>query len=490
MKFVVKPHPEITVKSRSARQRFTKLLEQNIRSICKQVGLSIQVNAKWDAVDIVLGERSYSSENEFIELITRIPGVYQCVKLHQLPIGNLEQVCTAISDSVATLPKDESFCVKVKVANDAPLKARDVAKLAGSKLLQKFPHARVDLKHPTHKIEVHLTANELRLVEAQYPGLGGMPLPSQGKVLCLVSGGYDSIVAAYQLIRRGAKVHFCYFNLGQHDPQQRVRKICLTLWQRFSASHKVKFIEVDFSDIVHQILDNVDDAYMGVVLKRSMIRAASLFADTMQIQTLVTGECLGQVASQTLANLQVIDRATDKLILRPLISLDKEDIISQARMIDLAQACQSVPEYCAVISNKPTLEADLQHVLLEENKLSPSLFDSLVKNNDVEDIRKAVSKPDVTTKGHIGELFDVLIDMRHPTEIEQSGHVTWFEPVTTIPFFKLIQGFPELDQSKRYGLYCQQGMMSRFQCHLLNQQGFTNCTVAAEPTNFSPPKQR
>lgn len=482
MKFVVKLHPEIIVKSRSARQRLTQLLEQNIRSVCKQGDLSVQVNAKWDSVDVVLGARSYASEDAFIDLITRIPGVYQCVKLKCLPLGDLEHVCCLIADSVSNLPEGESFCVKVKTTNNAPLKALDVAKLAGYKLLQRFPQAHVSLKQPDNKIEVQIKPNELCLVEGQHIGLGGMPLPSQGNVLCLVSGGYDSIVTAYQLIRRGAKVHFCYFNLGQDDPEQRVRKLCYALWKKYSASHKVKFIEVDFSNMIHHILTQVDDAYMGVVLKRCMMRAAALFADTMQINTLATGECLGQVASQTLANLQLIDSVTEKLILRPLISLDKEQIIEQARKIGMADACASIPEYCSVISNKPTLEANLQQLLCEEETIHSSLFDSLVKHNDVEDIRKVVSAPSQIVTDADRQV-DMLIDIRHPSEIEQAGPISWFSSVISIPFYKLMQEYANLDQDLRYGLYCEQGMMSRFQCKLLNEQGFMNCVVVNKPAN-------
>lgn len=101
---------------------------------------------------------------------------------------------------------------------------------------------------------------------------------------------------------------------------------------------------------------------MGVVLKRLMLQAATIVADNLAVSTLVTGEAMGQVSSQTLSNLAVIDRATDKLVLRPLICMDKSEIISLAREIGTEDLSKSIPEYCGVISNRPTVKADLEQV--------------------------------------------------------------------------------------------------------------------------------
>ncbi len=112
-----------------------------------------------------------------------------------------------------------------------------------------------------------------------------------------------------------------------------VRQVAHYLWNRFGSSHRVRFVAINFEPVVGEILEKVDDGQMGVVLKRMMVRAASKVAERYGVQALVTGEALGQVSSQTLTNLRLIDNVSDTLILRPLISHDKEHIIDLAREI-------------------------------------------------------------------------------------------------------------------------------------------------------------
>ncbi|VFS52266.1 tRNA sulfurtransferase [Budvicia aquatica] len=128
-------------------------------------------------------------------------------------------------------------------------------------------------------------------------------------------------------MRRGCRVHYCFFNLGGAAHEIGVKQVAHYLWSRFGSSHKVRFISIDFAPVVGEILENVDDGQMGVVLKRMMVRAASAMAERYGVQAIVTGEALGQVSSQTLTNLRLIDNASDTLVLRPLISHDKEHII-------------------------------------------------------------------------------------------------------------------------------------------------------------------
>lgn len=133
---------------------------------------------------------------------------------------------------------------------------------------------------------------------------------------------------------------------------------------------------------------------MGVVLKRMMMRTAARIAERLGIQALVTGESLGQVSSQTLTNLNVIDRCTELLILRPLIAMDKQDIINESRRIGTEDFAKSMPEYCGVISQKPTVKAVLAKVEAEEKKFSEDLIDQIVAQAVTIDIR------DSRTNGH------------------------------------------------------------------------------------------
>ncbi len=130
-------------------------------------------------------------------------------------------------------------------------------------------------------------------------------------------------------------MHYCFFNLGGAAHEIGVRQVAHYLWNRFGSSHRVRFVAINFEPVVGEILEKIDDGQMGVILKRMMVRAASKVAERYGVQALVTGEALGQVSSQTLTNLRLtltnlrlIENVSDTLILRPLISYDKEHIIT------------------------------------------------------------------------------------------------------------------------------------------------------------------
>jgi len=172
--------------------------------------------------------------------------------------------------------------------------------------------------HPDVKIELEYHQDQLNIVKHRRPGLGGFPLGSQGDVLSLMSGGFDSTVASYLTIRRGLKTHFIFFNLGGAAHEIGVKQVALYLWEKFSASHRVMFVTIPFENVVAEIFRSTPEPYMGVTLKRLMIMAAEKVADDMGIDALVTGESVAQVSSQTLRNLALIDQVSEKLVLRPL----------------------------------------------------------------------------------------------------------------------------------------------------------------------------
>ncbi|MAL84373.1 MAG: tRNA 4-thiouridine(8) synthase ThiI, partial [Idiomarina sp.] len=358
--------------------------------------------------------------------------------------------------------------------------SQQLERYIGGYLLQRVPDASVNLSKPDLEIALQITNKVVHLVGERINGLGGFPIPTQETVLSLLSGGFDSGVATYEFIRRGARTHFCFFNLGGDAHEVAVRQIAYYLWKRYSASHPIKFISVDFAPIVDDILTNVENGQMGVVLKRQMLRAADKVARYLKAQALVTGEAMGQVSSQTLANLRVIDQATDALVLRPLITKDKQEIVDEAKRIGTEPLAKSIPEYCGVISNKPTVKAIPAVIEAEEAKLNKDLLDQVVQASNVlsmQDIATQTDKelelPDTTTelKSHT-----TIIDIRNDEEIEAAPLSVDVE-VIEIPFFKLATQFAELDQSREYLLYCDQGIMSRMQALLLHENGYSNVSV-------------
>lgn len=220
---------------------------------------------------------------------------------------------------------------------------------------------------------------------------------------------------------------------------------------------------------------------MGVVLKRMMVRAASQMAERYGVQALVTGEALGQVSSQTLTNLRLIDNASDTLILRPLISHDKEHIIKLARELGTEDFAKTMPEYCGVISKSPTVKAVKAKIEHEESRFDFTILDRVVGEARNIDIREIAEQ----TRQEVAEVetvaafapTDILLDIRAPDEQEEKPLTLAQAEIKSLPFYKLSTQFGDLDQNKTYLLYCERGVMSRLQALYLREQGFSNVKV-------------
>ena len=481
MKFIIKLHPEITIKSKSVRKRFTKLLESNIRLVFKQHDLSVEVRNLWDKLVLIVNQGSLAKVDQVADILTTIPGIDQSLMVDESTYTDLDDIYQQVKAYWHDKLAGRSFAVRVKRRGKQEFNSTQIAAYVGGGLNQHCETGGVNLSRPDVTINLEVENDKLFIVKQRIRCLGGMPLPTQEDVLSLMSGGFDSGVSTYQMIRRGARTHFCFFNLGGRDHEIGVKQVSYYLWKKFSSSHKVKFIAVDFEPVVAAILENVENSMMGVVLKRMMLRAAEQVATNLQIDALVTGESLGQVSSQTMTNLHVIEQATSKLVLRPLICMDKSEIIDIARQIGTEDFAKTMPEYCGVISKKPTVKAVLEKIEAEEAKIDLSVIDRVVKASNVKDIRSIAKE----TEEEVREVEStaalpagaVVLDIRAPEEEESAPLELDTAEVEHLPFYKLATKFGDMDQSKEYFLYCDRGVMSKLQALLLHEHGFANVKV-------------
>lgn len=375
----------------------------------------------------------------------------------------------------------KTFCVRVKRIGKHDFNSIEVERYVGGGLNQNFPSKGVKLTKPDVTIRLEISNDKLHIVTEKHTGLGGFPIATQEDVLSLMSGGFDSGVASYQMIKKGSRTHYCFFNLGGSAHEVGVRQVSHYLWDKYGASHRVKFFSVDFAPVVTEILEKIDNGQMGVVLKRMMMRAASKIAQKVGIQALITGESVGQVSSQTLTNLNVIDRVTETLILRPLIAHDKQDIIDIARRIGTEDFAKTIPEYCGVISNKPTVKAVLSKIEAEEKNFDFSILDAVVENVKITDMRDIGNETteEVQAVDQVSEIGvnDIVVDVRGPEEEDNKPLEISGVDVIHIPFYKLATQFGDLDQSKTYLLYCERGVMSKLQALYLHDNGYSNVKV-------------
>ncbi|MFT5321641.1 MAG: thiamine biosynthesis protein ThiI, partial [Pseudohongiellaceae bacterium] len=357
----------------------------------------------------------------------------------------------------------------------------DVEKFVGSGLSTNRKTAGVSLSNPEVLVKLEIRKDKLFVVEENFPGLSGFPLGTQDGVLSLISGGFDSSVSSYMSIKRGLKTHFCFFNLGGREHEIAVKEVALYLWMRFGSTHPVSFITVPFEEVVAEILKKVDSSQMGVVLKRMMLRAATQVAQRMKLEAMVTGESVAQVSSQTLANLAIIDKVTDILILRPLAMMEKQEIVDIARIIGTEEFSAVIPEYCGVISNKPTTRARMPRLKAQEDRFDFSVLDKAVADS----VKERIDKIQLDTRKDNNELRivqalsagEVVLDIRHPDEEERDPLKLEGNSVENVPFYKLNSVFPSLPAEIAYSLYCGKGIMSKLHASYLMDQGFANVGV-------------
>lgn len=480
MKIIVKPFAEITLKSRPVRKQFIRQLGKNLRAVLKDLDPALKVEGEWDTLDIDIHPENERALAQLRERLRCIPGIANTLEVHESRFSSFDDVYERCAHYCGALLPGKTFAVRCRRVGKHEFSSVDLAAYVGSRLRRECGAAGIDLKNPDIEIPIEVRGERLLIVGARHEGMGGYPLGALEQSLVLMSGGFDSSVAAYQMMRRGLLSHFCFFNLGGRAHELGVMEVAHYLWKKYSSSHRVLFISVPFEEVVGEILQNVEDSYMGVVLKRTMLKIASRIAEELEIDTLVTGEAISQVASQTLTNLRVIDLATEKLVVRPLVTAHKQEIIDTATEIGTAVFARHMPEYCGVISVNPSTRAKLMRAEYEERQISEAVLeralararrvtidrviDELGKDVPVEEVREVLSG-------------QIVLDIRHPNEAEDNPLVLPNIEVKTLPFYAINQQFAALDANRQYLLYCERGVMSRLHAHHLLSEGHANVRV-------------
>jgi tRNA uracil 4-sulfurtransferase len=267
-----------------------------------------------------------------LDRLSRVAGLANLALAERGP-SSLEAMKRAVGRAVARR-EFASFRITARRAfKTFPLTSVELNRALGAHVLELCPSARVDLEHPDLNVRVEVLPGEAFVYSDLRPGAGGLPVGSSGTVAALLSGGIDSPVAAWRMMKRGCRVTFVHFHSVPYLPdvsRQKARDLVarLTEWQYFS-----RLFLVPFGEIQREVTLSVPPPARVVVYRRLMVRIAERLARAVGAAALVTGDSLGQVASQTLQNLSRIDEVVGLPVLRPLIGMDKLEITEQARAL-------------------------------------------------------------------------------------------------------------------------------------------------------------
>ena len=478
--FIVRLFSEISIKSSPVRKRWTKHLAENIRALVRRVDERASVRQEWDRLEVRIPSASESTQSRIVEVLKNTPGIANFSQVTRHAFSDMHDIYTEVHKIWADSLADKTFCVRAKRSGKHDFTSTQLEQYVGGGLRQNSGAAGVNLKHPQVTVNIEVRDDTCYIVAQKHRGLGGFPVGTQEPVLSLVSGGFDSTVASFLCINRGMRTHFCFFNLGGKAHELAVKEIIYYLWNKYGSTHKVRFISVPFEPVVEEILEKIHPSNMGVVLKRMMLRAAEKLSAKGGVQALVTGEAIAQVSSQTLHNLKLIDSVSDQLVLRPLITMDKPAIIDLARQIGVEDFSASIPEYCGVISVKPSARVNAEKLFEQEQLFDFSLIDLAVDRAQVQLIDKVmenltddVSVELVSTLPPEG----VLVDIRHPDEQALKPLKVGDIETLFIPFYQLGSKVTTFDADREYFLYCEKGVMSELHASHLIDQGLTNIKV-------------
>ena len=382
MQSVVVHYGELALKGRN-RPWFIRLLVRSIERVLADQGV---VDVRTMVGRIVVRLRPEADWLEVRRRLSRLPGIGNFARATHVP-PDLDAISNAVVAAVADR-STASFRISARRADKRfPVPSPDIERVVGRRV-QEVTGWPVDLSHPATIIRIEVLTADAFFYFDREPGEGGLPLGTGGKVMCLISGGIDSPVAAARLIRRGCRAHFVHFHsypILSRASQDKVRALVTRLTEHQLRS---RLYFVPFGPVQQKVVIAVPPPLRVVVYRRLMMRIAEKLAWKTGAHALVTGDSVGQVASQTIANLAAIDSVATMPVLRPLIGFDKEEITAEAQRIGTYETSILPDDDCCTLFTPrfPATRATRAVVEAAERELEiPALVSEAVHASEVED---------------------------------------------------------------------------------------------------------
>lgn len=459
--FIVRLAPELTRKSNRVRRRFQKRLVRNLSDALHSEGAQAKVRDHWSRIFVE------ARRPEAVQAVERVFGVGSFSRVDAVAPADLDAIVEAGHHAFRDAVAGRKYAVAARRTGRQPFTSQDVRVQLGAVLNE---YGEVDLSSPDVTVSVEVRDNKAYLFGNRTEGPGGLPAGVQGRAVCLISGGFDSAVAAWLMLKRGVALDYVFCNLAGPAFERSVVQVTKVLADRWSSGCRPRIHLVDFAEPVAALQRDVTPRYWQVVLKRLMYRAAEGVATEIGAEAIVTGESLGQVSSQTLTNLRAIEAAVQLPVMRPLVGFDKTEIIRMAERIGTAALSARIKEYCAILQGKPVTAAKVHAVDAEEAPVDPSLVRQAVADRSTRELRK-VSAADLArdyVRVDESPAGALVIDCRLPQQ-----HDGWLVPgarrVAPADFAEVAGS---LDKDRRYLLFCDNGVQSTMLANLLQTAGY------------------
>ncbi|MEO3813891.1 tRNA uracil 4-sulfurtransferase ThiI [Sphaerisporangium sp. B11E5] len=377
---------EVVLKGKN-RETFERRLQSNIRAALKEFGVPFDLRQRHGVIAILLPEgTSVETAGAVARRLTDVIGlvwVHRAWRVAKDP----DAVTAAALELVAGRPEVErraTFAVRSRRRDKRfPLRSNELDRMVGGEINDKYGLP-VRLKDPELTVHIEVDRDEVFVFTDGMPGQGGLPVGTSGRGLVLMSGGIDSPVAAYRMLRRGLQVDFLHFSGIPFTTSESIYKAYALMRALSRFQGRARLFVVPFGKAQQSLKTSGADRLQVVAQRRLMLKTAEEVAHRLHRDVLVTGDSLGQVSSQTLQNLTALDDAVSMPILRPLIGMDKTEIMAEARRIGTLEISELPDEDCCTLLTPRRAEtrakiADLRQIekRLDAEELATRLADSI-----------------------------------------------------------------------------------------------------------------
>ncbi len=327
-----------------------------------------------------------AEEYDFDEVVERLKCVFGIAAI--CPVARIEdrgfddlkeQVIRYLDEAYPE--KNRTFKVNARRANKQyPMTSEELNRELGAAVLDAFPQMKVDVHHPDILLNVEIRAKGINLYSLVIPGPGGMPVGTNGRAMLLLSGGIDSPVAGYMIAKRGVTIEAVYFHAPPYTSDRARQKIIDLAREVSRYAGPVRLHIVNFTEIQLYIYDQCPHEELTIIMRRYMMKIAETLAKQRQCLGLITGESIGQVASQTVHSLAVTNAVCTLPVFRPLIGFDKQDIVDISQRIGTYETSIEPYEDCCTIfvAKHPVTRPVLENIEKSEQKLQERI-DGLLK---------------------------------------------------------------------------------------------------------------
>lgn len=377
-KIIIIKYGELTTKKDNINY-FIKVLKDNI----KKALINVESEITYDKGRMFIKKSSYE---EVLEKLKKVFGIHEIIIGYELENTSYQN----IKDNIISLVKEKNFdtfkVVSKRSDKTYPLNSMELSRKLGGELLKCMHNIRVDVHNPELTINVEVRNKCALIYFEKHRGLGGYPVGTLGKGMLMLSGGIDSPVAGYLAIKRGVKLEAVYFESPPHTSIEAKNKVFSLAKKLAIYNQDINVHVINFTEIQEAIYKNIPKEYLITIMRRMMYRITEKLAKKKKAKVIVNGESIGQVASQTLTSMSVINEVIKMPVIRPVACFDKLEIIDIAKKIDTYETSILPFEDCCTIfvPEHPVINPESEKALIYENLIPyEELINKAIRNEEV-----------------------------------------------------------------------------------------------------------